>query len=264
MSIKTKILMLKGEKGDPGGATWGNISGTLSSQTDLNTALQGKADTTDLGAVCFTNDYADLSNKPQFSAVAESGDYEDLTNTPNLATVATSGSYTDLSNKPTQLTDFSGVLPLTQGGTGADTAGGARTNLNVYKEYVLFDNETGTHQNITLSDSVLNYVKIGIYFMRYHTLNPPQPTKPNLRGYQEVCIYAQNDIPVSLSILSNDEENFFNECTCLLTVSGNTLTFSKNDSFTFAKEDSTFEVSNARMSTGRNIIKIYRVVGFKY
>lgn len=46
MSIKTKILMLKGESSSQ--ATWGNISGTLSDQTDLNTALDGKVDTTDL------------------------------------------------------------------------------------------------------------------------------------------------------------------------------------------------------------------------
>lgn len=49
--METKIIMLKGEKGEPGGSTWGNISGTLSNQTDLNTALNGKADTSGLGAV---------------------------------------------------------------------------------------------------------------------------------------------------------------------------------------------------------------------
>lgn len=46
MSIKTKILMLKGESSSQ--ATWGNITGTLSNQTDLNTALDGKVNTTDL------------------------------------------------------------------------------------------------------------------------------------------------------------------------------------------------------------------------
>ena len=32
---EAKIIMFKGEKGEPGGSTWGNISGTLSNQTDL-------------------------------------------------------------------------------------------------------------------------------------------------------------------------------------------------------------------------------------
>lgn len=156
MDPKVKILMLKGEKGDPGGATWGNISGTLSSQTDLNTALSGKANTADLGAVCFTNDYADLTNKPQFSEVALSGSYADLTNVPNFSAVATSGSYTDLINTPTQLTDFSGVLPVNQGGTGA-------TDGAIPRRFTLFSSVEGVEPTtITLSDSARNYQKIGI------------------------------------------------------------------------------------------------------
>lgn len=156
MEPKVKILMLKGEKGDPGGATWGNISGTLSNQTDLNTALSGKANTEDLGAVCFTNDYADLSNKPQFSEVAVSGSYTDLTNIPNFSTVATSGSYTDLINKPTQLTDFSGVLPVSQGGTGA-------TDGAIPRRFTLFSSVEGVEPTtLTLSDTILNYQKIGV------------------------------------------------------------------------------------------------------
>lgn len=101
MDPKVKILMLKGEKGDPGGSTWGNISGTLSDQTDLETALSEKANTADLGPVCFSNDYDDLNDKPNLAQVATSGSYTDLINTPNLAQVATSGSYNDLTNKPT-------------------------------------------------------------------------------------------------------------------------------------------------------------------
>ena len=156
MEPKAKILMLKGEKGDPGGSTWGNISGDLSSQTDLNTALSGKADTADLGAVCFTNDYADLTNKPQFSEVALSGSYTDLTNVPNFSTVATSGSYADLINTPTQLTDFSGVLPVNQGGTGA-------TDGAIPRRFTLFSSVEGVeHTTITLSDSYRNYQKIGL------------------------------------------------------------------------------------------------------
>lgn len=45
-----KVLMLKGEKGDPGigGAEWGGITGTLSKQTDLQNVLNEKANNTDI------------------------------------------------------------------------------------------------------------------------------------------------------------------------------------------------------------------------
>ena len=109
----------KGDKGDAGGTieytagtgirissdnvisatgktsvAWGNIDGNLGDQTDLQTALNAKANTSDL------------------ATVATSGSYNDLTNKPNLATVATSGSYTDLNNKPTTLDFINIVYPV--------------------------------------------------------------------------------------------------------------------------------------------------------
>ncbi len=53
----------------------------------------------------------------------------------DLASVATSGSYNDLENKPTSLTDFGGVLPINQGGTGATNAKDAITNLGTVPIY---------------------------------------------------------------------------------------------------------------------------------
>ena len=69
----------------PDSATWGNISGTLSNQTDLQTALDGKQGTiSDLTTI--------RAGATAGSTAVQPGD---------LATVATSGSYNDLSNKPT-------------------------------------------------------------------------------------------------------------------------------------------------------------------
>ena len=45
-------------------AIWGNITGTLANQTDLNTALGTKANTSDLSTVATSGSYNDLSNKP--------------------------------------------------------------------------------------------------------------------------------------------------------------------------------------------------------
>ena len=71
------------------GAAWGDITGTLSNQTDLQTALNGKANS------------SHTHTKSQ------------ITDFPSLATVATSGSYNDLSNKPTipdELNDLNDVV----------------------------------------------------------------------------------------------------------------------------------------------------------
>jgi hypothetical protein len=73
-------------------AIWGQISGTLSNQNDLQNALNGKADNADV----FSGNYNDLLNLPTLF----SGNYNDLNNRPILSAVATSGDYGDLHNKP--------------------------------------------------------------------------------------------------------------------------------------------------------------------
>lgn len=105
---------------------WGDIGGTLANQTDLATALGLKANSADLGAVAFSNDYNDLDNLPTIPTLtsdltndsgfitigdvptqvqsnwtqSDNGQLDFIKNKPTLATVATSGSYTDLINKP--------------------------------------------------------------------------------------------------------------------------------------------------------------------
>ena len=44
--------------------SWGEIEGTLSNQTDLQDALDLKANASELGATAFSNDYNDLENTP--------------------------------------------------------------------------------------------------------------------------------------------------------------------------------------------------------
>ena len=50
--------------GGGGGAAWGGITGTLSDQTDLQTALDAKADGASLAVVALSGDYGDLLNPP--------------------------------------------------------------------------------------------------------------------------------------------------------------------------------------------------------
>ena len=139
--------------------------------------------------------------------VSTAGSY--IKNKPSLATVATSGSYTDLSNKPTiptktsQLTNDSsfattsdvstaeanaknlnnatGILTVSKGGTGANTAKGAEYNLIGAVETVTIqptDNSYLALRNTTLSasngtfrwtkcSSVWNYIKTKVTALGY-------------------------------------------------------------------------------------------------
>ena len=48
---------------------WGDITGTLSNQSDLNTALGAKANSADLATVATSGSYNDLTNKPTIPTV---------------------------------------------------------------------------------------------------------------------------------------------------------------------------------------------------
>ena len=85
----------------------------------------------------FENDagYLDSETDPIFTASAAHGiTDEDISNWN--AKSEFSGDYNDLTNKPeipAALTDLTGTLPITQGGTGANTADEALTNLGASK-----------------------------------------------------------------------------------------------------------------------------------
>jgi hypothetical protein len=75
--------------GGGGDAVWGSITGTLSAQTDLQAALDGKA-TAAQGALADTAlqpgaqiPWTDVTGKPTFATVATTGAYSDLTGIPS-------------------------------------------------------------------------------------------------------------------------------------------------------------------------------------
>lgn len=64
---------------------WGNITGTLSNQTDLKNALDAKADTSSLATVATSGSYTDLSNQPTIpTKVADLSDGANYVNRTNL------------------------------------------------------------------------------------------------------------------------------------------------------------------------------------
>jgi hypothetical protein len=103
-------------------AVWGNITGTLADQTDLNTALGGKADSAHTHVKADITDFNDADY-----ATAAQGDLADTAVQPgSLAVVATSGDYDDLLNKPTipDVSDFETTTQL----NARDTANRDRAN----------------------------------------------------------------------------------------------------------------------------------------
>jgi hypothetical protein len=77
-----KVLMLKGEKGDPGQAEWGKINGTLSEQIDLKNALDKKADKTDIPTKTsqLENDSGFLTQHQDLTNYAKKEDIPDVSN----------------------------------------------------------------------------------------------------------------------------------------------------------------------------------------
>lgn len=57
------------EAGGISSVAWGDITGTLSNQSDLNTALGAKANSADLATVATSGSYNDLTNKPTIPTV---------------------------------------------------------------------------------------------------------------------------------------------------------------------------------------------------
>lgn len=70
-------------------AVWGNVTGTLSNQTDLATALAGKQSKLSAGNKLHT-DYID-----GLASVATTGNYNDLINKPTIPTIPVTGVYVD-------------------------------------------------------------------------------------------------------------------------------------------------------------------------
>lgn len=168
------VLTAPGVSGAAATAEWGGITGTLSSQTDLQTALNSAASTAT---------WAGISSKPTFATVATTGAYSDLTGKPTLF----SGAFADLTGKPTTLNGYgitdalssaggtiSGDLAVTGNVTvgPAGISGGATpANINLGGTYssvagqhpkvTLFDDGAGGVYGSGVSNSSLDYIVPG-------------------------------------------------------------------------------------------------------
>ena len=121
------------------------------------------------------------------------------------------------------------------------------TNLEVKKEYVLYNNLSGSSSTINLSDSVSNYSSIGVY---YYTESNGE------------CVRYNRFVPGSNPVLlfSARINDAGTECfvkTVKTTFSGNTISFSYGYQLIVGGY-------NDNLFTSNSAIKIYKVVGYKY
>lgn len=238
---------------------WGNITGNIVDQADLQTALNAKADTTSLAQVATTGAYSDLSSKPTIPTKTSQ-----LTNDAGfvlnsaLSSVATSGSYSDLTGKPTSLLDFSGNLPVTRlsgtlqfagGGTGGTTAVEARTNLELMKRYLLYK-QYDTSSDFTLNDDVENYNLIEVDFCEYGN-----PERNNVVFFSviEGRDYYEIGIPIVFIGSSLD-----------LVVRISLLTFTNKRNVTFLRKRSFLISPSGVVSDSNDYAVVRSVFGYKY
>lgn len=162
--------------------------------------------------------------------------------------VTDTSSVSYIKNKPTQLTDFGGTLPISQGGTGGTTKTEARTNLEVYTPVSLYSNSSGTSSTITLSDSYTNYEKIEIMFEDNGAFNSVS-FYPSIANYVVLTNTYSNDYTASSNM-------FIFIHTCLLTFTNRTAVFSRQAVYTIQKDNFLYQ-SNTDL-------KVKKIIGYKH
>lgn len=144
----------------------------------------------------------------------------------------------------------SGTLPIARGGTGGTTVVQALNNLYIAPT-VLYNNSSGSYGTITLSSSIDNFTRIGVYAKNRNS------DKLNT-VYNEIYVTSQIKF---MSLSASSETDSTHNCTvwrtAVINFSGTTLTFSTN----FASSYHETAGYNSNSSDG---FKILRVVGYKY
>lgn len=113
------------ETGGISSVAWGDITGTLSSQTDLNAALGAKANSADL------------------ATVATSGSYNDLTNKPTIpAAVTVDSALSDSSTNPVQNQVITNALSTKANASDMSTALAGKQNTLTAGNHISISNDT--------------------------------------------------------------------------------------------------------------------------
>ena len=147
-----------------------------------------------------------------------------------------------------------GTIPISKGGTGGETATEARTNLEVTKEYVLYENASGTSSTITLSESILNFQRLKIYFCNMS----------NLRMASSADINIVTTLSNNGAILSFCYPALTGESVTGFYISGAYIVFSSDNVITFSRNYGMGITPSNIQLVNNLLIKIKKVVGYKY
>lgn len=178
------------------------------------------------------------SNRGNINVLQETG----LSEADVMSQRACSESFTPFGHKHSANDIASGTLPISRGGTSASSVAAARTNLEVHKGYTLYSNSSGTSGTITISGNFSDYVFIVI------------SVDGNGVSKSIVCLPSGSEnIGVTYSSGSN---NYLINRTALVYPNGSTLTWKRNY---------TVEIfNNNTVSFSDGVLKIIKIVGYKY
>lgn len=180
LAIAGTSLTISGANGNsvtlptPSGGTWGSITGTLSSQTDLQTALSAKAASSSLSTVATSGSYTDLINKPTIPTVSDAsttvkgivqlaGDLAGSATAPTVPGLATklTGPGTSVSGN---IATFNGTtgLAVADSGVSASALSTSITTLGTSKEPTITAGTSGQYWDGTKTWQTLNKAAVGL------------------------------------------------------------------------------------------------------
>lgn len=183
-----------------GGASWGSITGTLSSQTDLQTALNAKANTSSLATVATTGAYADLSGKPTLGTLAsQNGTFSGTSSGTNTGDNAANSLYSGLAaSKQDTLVSATNIKTINGSsvlGSGDLVVSGTDpwTYVTLGSDFTISTtaNNKVTGLNFTPAAST-NYLIEGYYLLR--TATATTGARPGIEwptGYNDGASYTQ-------------------------------------------------------------------------
>lgn len=157
------------------------------------------------------------------------GDVSDLTTTNKTSIIE---AINELNSK---------TIPISQGGTGATTSSEARTNLEVLKAYVLYNNDSGNEGTVTLSDNADNYTFLDIIIWDFYVTR----------------VYSRNSRPVGLMKIGGYGGNYIEWYSEAIAITGNTITRS-GCTYALLGTDSSLQFEYT------NNLPIRSVIGYKY